>query len=66
MGDEELLLQIFRSPDGQWSGRLLSFGAEIGEVSGYGSAEDVEHAASESGIIPDRVEIILDEKLNKS
>lgn len=60
MDDEELLLQIFRAPSGQWAGRLLSSGIEIGEVSGYGSAEAVEYAAAESGIVPDRVEIISD------
>lgn len=54
----ELVLQIYRAPSGQWSGRLLSAGIEIGAVAGCASAEDVEYTASESGINPDRIELI--------
>jgi hypothetical protein len=56
--DGELVLRIYRAPSGQWSGKLLSDGEEIGGIAGCPSAEAVEDAASESGIIPDRVEIV--------
>lgn len=54
----ELVLQIYRAQSGQWSGRLLSAGVEIGAVAGCASAEDVEYTAAESGINPDRIELI--------
>ncbi len=56
--NSELVLQIWQAPSGQWSGRLLQAGSEAGAVAGGSSAEDVEHAAVEAGIYPDRVEIL--------
>ncbi len=53
-----LLLQIYQAPSGQWAGRLLSGAEEIGGCAACESPEAVAEAARESGIIPDRVEIL--------
>lgn len=51
------VLRIYRAPSGQWAGKLLAGGEEIGGIAGCESAEDVEQAAYDSGIIPDRIEL---------
>ncbi|MBF8710637.1 hypothetical protein IR016_28050 [Pseudomonas putida] len=53
-----LLLQIYQAPSGQWAGRLFSGAEEIGGCAACESPEAVAEAARESGIIPDRVEIL--------
>ncbi|HCH0591612.1 TPA: hypothetical protein ACQQIM_006312 [Pseudomonas aeruginosa] len=53
-----LLLQIYQEPSGQWAGRLLSGTEEVGGCTARESPEAVAEAARESGIIPDRVEIL--------
>ncbi|EPP9374978.1 hypothetical protein PZF67_006720 [Pseudomonas aeruginosa] len=53
-----LLLQIYQASSGQWAGRLLSGTEEIGGCAACESPEAVAEAARESGIIPDRVEIL--------
>lgn len=57
--DDSFTLEIYRAPSGQWAGRLLGAnGIEFGGIAGCESAEAVKEAAAESGIIPDRVEVI--------
>lgn len=53
----DFILRIYRAPSGQWAGKLISGGEEIGGIAGCESAEDVEQAAYDSGIIPDRIEL---------
>jgi hypothetical protein len=61
--DDSFTLKIYRAPSGQWAGRLVGAnGIEFGGISGCESPEAVEEAAAESGIIPDRVEVIRSEE----
>jgi hypothetical protein len=55
---DTITLQIYRAPSGQWSGRLLVGGEEIGRIAGCASAKAVQEAASESAIYPDLVEVV--------
>jgi len=59
----EFVLRIYRAPSGQWAGVLLSGGEETGRCGGCESPEDVQEAASDSGFIPDRIEICEPNKL---
>lgn len=56
--EPELVLRVYRASSGQWVGVLMSGEGEIGRCGGCESPEDVQEAAMESGIIPDRVEIM--------
>jgi hypothetical protein len=44
------VLHIYKAPSGQWSGKFLQDGLELGRVAGCAFAQDVEDAASDSGI----------------
>lgn len=55
-GRAEIVLQVWRSADGNWGGRLLWDGMEHGRVDGCPSAEDVECQAIEGGFDYQRVE----------
>ena len=47
-------LRIYQAPCGQWAGQLLDAdGEELAGVAGCESAEDVEDAAHESGLVYD-------------
>jgi hypothetical protein len=48
-------LHIYRAPSGQWAGKFIQDGEELGRVAGCESAEDVEDAAHECGIQFDEV-----------
>jgi hypothetical protein len=51
--DDAITLQIYRAPDGQWSGKLFSSNdEEVGSITGCDSPEAVEQAARDSGIFP--------------
>lgn len=54
---DAITLRIYRAPSGQWSGRLLQGGEEIGGIAGCDSAKDVEQKAYDSGIYPDTIEV---------
>lgn len=57
--DDSFTLEIYRAPSWQWAGRLVGAnGIEFGGIAGCESPEAVKEAAAESGIIPDRVEVI--------
>jgi len=62
--DDSFTLEIYRAPSGKWAGRLVGAnGVEFGGIAGCESPEEVAEAAAESGIIPDRVEVIESDKL---
>ena len=48
-------LVIYRAPSGQWAGKFIQDGEELGRVAGCESPEEVEDAAHESGIEFDEV-----------
>lgn len=48
-------LHIYRAKSGQWAGKLLEDGEEVGRIAGCESAQDVESAALDTGIAFDRV-----------
>ncbi|MGE8188194.1 hypothetical protein [Pseudomonas sp. NPDC086278] len=58
--DDELafVLQIYQAPSGLWAGRLLSGAEEVGVCAACTSPEAVSYKARQSGIIPDRIEIL--------
>lgn len=58
--EPELVLHVYRTESGQWAGILMSGEDEIGRCGGCESVESVQDAARESGVIPDRVEIVGD------
>lgn len=55
--DEPVILRIYRLPSGLWGGRLSAGEDDIGELGAFQSAEEVERAAADTGLYPDRVEI---------
>ena len=55
--DDCFVLRIYRASSGQWTGKLLVGGKEIGGIAGCKSAEDVEQVAYDNGILPDRIEL---------
>ena len=54
---EPITLRIYRAPSGRWAGCLLVGEADIGSFDGYDSPDQVEEAARETGVYPDRVEV---------
>ena len=58
--DDELafVLQVYQVPSGLWAGRLMSGADEVGVCGACASPEAVAYEARQSGIIPDRVEIL--------
>jgi hypothetical protein len=52
---EPITLRIFRAPSGRWAGCLLVGAEDIGSFDGYDSLSEVEEAARESGLYPDRI-----------
>jgi hypothetical protein len=52
------VLQIYQAPSGLWVGRLLSGAEEVGVCAACTSPEAVSYKARQSGIIPDRIEIL--------
>jgi hypothetical protein len=55
--NEPITLRIYRLPSGLWGGRLVVGEDIIGELGAFPSTKDVESAAAETGLSPDRVEI---------
>lgn len=53
-----ITLQIYKAPSGQWSGRIIRDGEEIGGISGCDSAHQVENEANDQGLDIDEVEIV--------
>jgi hypothetical protein len=58
--DDPVTLRIYRLPNGLWGGRLFAGEDEIGVLGAFQSAQEVEQAANETGLPPDRVEIEAD------
>ncbi len=52
-----LILKIFRSASGQWSGQMFQADTEIASVGACQSPDEVRQAANASALYPDRVEI---------
>lgn len=52
------VLQVYQVPSGLWAGRLMSGAEQIGACAECVSPEAVAYEARQSGIIPDRVEIL--------
>jgi len=52
-----MTLQIYKAKSGQWAGRILRDGEEIGGIAGCESAQEVEDAANDQGVNIDQVEI---------
>lgn len=52
------VLQVYQVPSGLWAGRLMSGAEEVGVCGACASPEAVAYEARQSGIIPDRVEIL--------
>jgi hypothetical protein len=44
------VLHIYKAPSGQWAGKFIQDGEELGRVAGCESAQDVEEAAHDNGI----------------
>jgi hypothetical protein len=55
--DEPITLRIYRLPGGLWGGRLFAGEVEIGVLGAFPSSEEVQQAAADAGIYPDRVEM---------
>jgi hypothetical protein len=55
--DKPIILRIYRLASGLWGGRLSAGEDDIGELGAYQSKEEVEQAAAETGLYPDRIEI---------
>ena len=55
---DDVVLQIWISASGQYSGRILRDGFEDGRVAGCSSKDEVEYQALEAGIGFDRIETI--------
>ncbi len=55
--DEPIILHIYRLPTGLWGGRLSAGEDVIGELGAFPSTQEVEQAAADTGLNPDRVEI---------
>lgn len=56
MTDEPITLRIYRLPNGLWGGRLVVGENDIGELGAFPSPQEVEQAAADTGLSPDRVE----------
>lgn len=54
----EIVLQIWKSTSGQYSGRFLDGGTETARVAGCATTDEVEAQAAEAGIFFHRVEIL--------
>jgi hypothetical protein len=54
---DAVILRIYRLPSGLWGGRLVVAENDIGELGAFPSTKEVEQAAAETGLYPDRVEI---------
>lgn len=57
----ETTLKIYRAPSGQWSGRMIENGEEIGGIAGCESPEEVEQAAYDQDFYPDDIETEADD-----
>lgn len=55
--EDDILLQIYQTQAGQWAGRLVINGEEVGGCAGLNSPEEVEEAVTDNGIIPNRIEM---------
>jgi hypothetical protein len=55
--DEPIILHIYRLPTGLWGGRLSAGEDTIGDLGAFPSTKEVEQAAADTGLYPDRVEI---------
>ena len=55
--DEPIILHIYRLPTGLWGGRLSTGDDVLGELGAFPSTKEVERAAADTGLYPDRVEI---------
>ncbi|WP_061162657.1 hypothetical protein [Caballeronia temeraria] len=55
--DQPVILRIYRLPSGLWGGRLSAGEDDIGELGAFPSTKEVEQAAADTGLYPDRVEI---------
>lgn len=53
-----ITLQIYKAQSGQWSGRIIRDGEEIGRIAGCNSAHQVEDQANDQGLDIDEVEIV--------
>lgn len=56
--NDDFVLRITRTTTGRWEGKLYAGEVEIGTTKGFDSPEEVSLAATESGIIPGRTEIL--------
>jgi hypothetical protein len=54
----EIVLKIYFSSSGKWSGSIVQFDEEIGGVAGCDSPEEVQDAVLETGLIFDRLEMV--------
>jgi hypothetical protein len=50
-----LVLEIYLAPSGQWSGRVIQDGEEVGGCAGCSSPAEVEEAVRECGWEPDQI-----------
>ncbi|KAK45456.1 hypothetical protein QCE73_37765 [Caballeronia sp. LZ029] len=53
--DEPVILHIYPLPGGLWGGRLTAGEEVIGELGAFQSTQEVEQAASDTGLYPDRI-----------
>jgi hypothetical protein len=56
-GNQPIILRIYCLPEGRWGGRLFAGEDEIGELGAFQTSKEVEQAAAETGLYPDRVDI---------
>lgn len=59
--DTPVILRIYRLPSGLWGGRLSAGEDVIGELGAFQSTKQVEQAAADTGLYPDRIEIVTGE-----
>jgi hypothetical protein len=45
----KITLRIYNAPSGQWAGKFISEGVEIGGIAGCDSADEVQSLALEQG-----------------
>lgn len=53
--DEPVILHIYPVPGGFWGGRLTTGEEVIGELGAFESTKEVEQAAADTGLYPDRI-----------
>lgn len=53
-----ITLEIYKAKSGQYAGRIIRDGEEIGGIAGCRSAIEVENAANDQGLDIDEVEIV--------